>query len=360
MKRNSCFLLIFVLLCALTVLGLWYLNGIPARTEAAFGPASPNLDYSQKLILSWRLLQAESKLTSPVDSFGSEAPFQIRLGESLTSVANRLEAAGIILDAQAFRDFLIYAGLDTQIQAGEYTLSPSTSAIHIAYTLLDATPTEVPFAVLAGWRLEEVAESLPNSGLSLSPEIFLKEVQSRNLEGRLLPGIYTVPRTITTQALLEVLTTAFEVAVTSEMKAGFKKQGLSVDDAVRLASIVEREAVVDNERPFIASVFLNRLAVGMKLEADPTVQYALGYNSTQATWWTNPLSTIDLQVDSPFNTYVYSGLPPGAICNPSIESLRAVALPAQTPYFYFRASCDASGLHNFSETFEDHVENACP
>jgi UPF0755 protein len=360
MKRNSCFLLIFVLLCALTVSGYWYLNGIPARTEAALGPASPNLDYSQKLILSWRLLQTESKLTSQVDPFGSEVPFQIRLGESLTSVANRLESAGIILDAQAFRDFLIYAGLDTQIQAGEYTLSPSTSAIHIAYALLDATPTEVPFAVLAGWRLEEVAESLPNSGLSISPEIFLKEVQSRNLEGRLLPGIYTVPRTITTKALLEVLTTAFEVAVTSEMKAGFKKQGLSVDDAVRVSSIVEREAVVNNERPLIASVFLNRLAVGMKLEADPTVQYALGYNSTQATWWTNPLSAIDLQLDSPFNTYIYSGLPPGAICNPSIESLKAVALPAQTPYFYFRASCDASGLHNFSETYEGHVENACP
>ncbi len=353
-------MLIFALVCAITVFGYWYLKDISARTKAVFGPASSNIEFSQKLILSWKLHQNESKLTSPVNTFGSEVPFQIRLGESPTSVANRLESAGIILDAQTFRDFLVYAGLDTQIQAGKYTLSPSTTAIQIAFTLMDATPTEVPFAVLAGWRLEEVAESLPNSGLSISPEIFLKEVRSRRLEGRLLPGIYTVPRSITAKILLDVLTSAFDLAVTSEMRSGFKKQGLSVDDAVRLASIVDREAVVDNEKPLIASVFLNRLAIGMKLEADPTVQYALGYNSIQATWWTNPLSATDLKVDSPFNTYVYSGLPPGAICNPSIESLRAVALPAQTPYYYFRASCDGSGLHNFSESYEGHVENACP
>jgi UPF0755 protein len=360
MKQKSCILIILVILCLLAALGAWTLNDILSRTEAAFGPATPGLDFSQKLLLSWRLLQTEAILTSPADPFGSEIPFRINLGESPISVANRLETAGIISDADAFRNFLIYSGLDTQIQAGDYVLSPVTSAIYIAYSLLDATPTEVPFAVLAGWRLEEVAESLPNSGLSISPEIFLGEAQSQNLEGYLLPGIYTVPRTITTKALLDVLTTAFEDAVTPEMKTGFNNQGLSVEDAVRLASIVEREAVVDEERPLIASVFLNRLTLGMKLEADPTVQYAIGFNQAQSTWWTNPLSTSDLQFDSLYNTYLYPGLPPGAICNPSLESMRAVAFPAQTPYYYFRATCDKSGRHNFAVNFDEHVGNACP
>jgi len=100
--------------------------------------------------------------------------------------------------------------------------------------------------------------------------------------------------------------------------------------------------------------------VGMKLEADPTVQYAVGYNQEQGTWWTNPLSQDDLGVDSPFNTYRYSGLPPGAICNPGLDALRAVAFPAQTPYYYFRATCDGSGLHNFSETYNEHLDNECP
>jgi UPF0755 protein len=117
--------------------------------------------------------------------------------------------------------------------------------------------------------------------------------------------------------------------------------------------------VVEDEMPLIASVFYNRLAVGWKLESDPTVQYALGYNEAQGTWWTNPLSAADLQVDSPY-TYVYSGLPPGPIANPGLAALKAVAFPAQTPYYYFRAACDGSGRHLFAETFDEHLGNACP
>jgi UPF0755 protein len=336
------------------------LQEIPAMAEASFGPASPSLGIGQKLLLSWNLLQAEDELRTPVDAFGSELPFQINLGESPSSVARRLEMDGLIANAAAFRNFLIYSGLDTQLQAGDYTLSPAHSAVEIAHQLQDATPAEVAFAVLAGWRLEEVAASLPTSGLTISPELLLAEARKRNLEGYLLPGVYTVPRTISAKALLNLLSNAFEEAMTSELQAGFSNQGLTVDQAVRLASIVEREAMNANEQPLIASVFLNRLAAGMKLDADPTVQYAVGYNEAQNTWWTNPLSGADLAFDSPYNTYIYAGLPPGAICSPSLDALRAVAFPAQTPYYYFRAACDGSGLHNFAETYEEHVGNACP
>jgi UPF0755 protein len=133
-----------------------------------------------------------------------------------------------------------------------------------------------------------------------------------------------------------------------------------VYQAVTLASIVQREAVVADERPQIASVFLNRLHAGMKLDTDPTVQYALGFNPIQGTWWTNPLNATDLQVDSPYNTYIYTGLPPGPIANPSLSALRAVAFPAETPYYFFRARCDDSGLHDFAVTFEEHLQNGCP
>ena len=126
-----------------------------------------------------------------------------------------------------------------------------------------------------------------------------------------------------------------------------------------LASIVEREAVKDEEKPLIASVYLNRLKIGMKLDADPTVQYALGFDFTNGTWWKNPLSLNDLQFDSPFNTYIYAGLPPAPIANPGLNSLQAVAFPAETPYYFFRAKCDGSGFHFFSETFEEHVANGC-
>ena len=98
----------------------------------------------------------------------------------------------------------------------------------------------------------------------------------------------------------------------------------------------------------------------MRLESDPTVQYALGYNDVQKTWWTNPISSDQLQIDSAYNTYRYAGLMPSPIANPTISALLAVAYPAQTPYYFFRATCDNSGLHNFSQTYEEHLNFGCP
>ena len=97
----------------------------------------------------------------------------------------------------------------------------------------------------------------------------------------------------------------------------------------------------------------------MKLESDPTVQYAIGYDAARGGWWPVPLTYSDLQVDSPYNTYLYAGLPPGPIANPSLEALRAVAFPAETGYLYFRAACDGSGYHRFARTYEEHVQNGC-
>src|SRR5204862_510345 len=113
----------------------------------------------------------------------------------------------------------------------------------------------------------------------------------------------------------------FGLHLSIDMRNGFEKQGLTVYEAVTLASIVEREAVHDEEKPVLASVYLNRISIGMKLDADPTVQYALGYNFGQGTWWTNPLSLDNLKYDSAYNTYLSTGLPPAPISNPSLKSL---------------------------------------
>jgi UPF0755 protein len=146
--------------------------------------------------------------------------------------------------------------------------------------------------------------------------------------------------------------------LTLEIISGIEQQGLDIYQAVSLAAIVEREAAVPGERDLIASVFLNRFEIGMLLEADPTVQYALGLQ-TGGSWWKAPLSFGDLDIDSPYNTYRYPGLPPGPIANPGLESIRAVAFPAESEYLYFRATCDGSGMHSFATTFEEHQQNAC-
>jgi UPF0755 protein len=145
-----------------------------------------------------------------------------------------------------------------------------------------------------------------------------------------------------------------------KLEPAFQNQGLDLLQAVTLASIVQREAMIEEEQPIIASVFLNRMADGMKLESDPTVQYALGFNAEQQTWWTNPLTLDDLDVESLFNTYLYPGLPPAPICNPGVSALRAVAYPAQTSYYYFRAECNGTGSHTFSKTYQEHLDNSCP
>jgi UPF0755 protein len=377
MKRpailSSCLFFMLTALCVSVILIGWVFFKLPADAERVYGPPAKSLDFFERAYLSARLLMQVDQLKRPVNPLGSEQPFKVQLGETTAEISDRLESDRLVASAQALRDYLVYAGLDTSLQAGEYMLSSRMTPLEIAHALQDATPSEVTFNILPGWRLEEVAEALPTSGLDIPPEVFLANAskpplasgleqnlpQGASLEGFLFPDAYRLPRHIAVDGFIRTMLDNFEVKVNDEVRQGFQRQGLDLFQAVSLASIVEREAVVEDEMPMIASVFLNRLAAGMKLDSDPTVQYALGYNRVQNTWWTNPLSLDDLQVDSPYNTYRYAGLPPGPIANPSLGALRSVAFPAQTPYYYFRSACDGSGRHTFAETFTEHQENAC-
>lgn len=388
MKRNRLLSLLFSLailggICLGAGLLAWGAWNLPVWAASRFGPASPVLEPTQRIYLSARLLIQSNDLLQPVDPNEQPRPFQIALGESPTEIANRLEQEGLIHNARALRDYLVYAGLDTSLQAGEYQLSPAASPLAIAQQLQDATPSQVTFNILPGWRMEEIASALPTSGLEFSAAELLNTANlpgdlatsdatpalssllaelpaGASLEGFLFPSSYTVDRTINAQEFVTELVENFANQLGAELRQGFERQGLSLFEAVSLASIVQREAIVEEEMPMIASVFLNRLSAGIKLDADPTVQYAVGFNAEQNTWWTVPLSAADLAISSPYNTYQNLGLPPGPIANPGLKALQAVALPAQTPYYYFRAACNGSGRHTFAETYEQHLQNACP
>jgi UPF0755 protein len=352
----------------------WVATGLPGKAERAFGPPAKSLDAFNRIYLSARLLLQTDELQTPRDPLGSTRPFQIELGEPTFTITERLQEEGFIGNAEALRDYLVYSGLDTTLQAGEYQLSPQMTALEIAQAMQDATPTEVTFRILPGWRMEEIVEALPTSGLSFSGEEFLALARNPSplspvyqelptgagLEGFLYPDSYRLRREITVQEFIGTLLEDFQAKVDPALREGYQQQGLSLYQAVTLASIVQREAIVEDEMPLIASVFLNRLKTGMKLESDPTVQYALGYQEDSGKWWKSPLSLDDLKFDSPYNTYLYSDVPPGPIANPGLNALKAVAFPAQTPYYYFRAACDGSGKHTFAETFDEHQLNACP
>lgn len=363
--------LILLLVCAAAG---WLIWSLPEFARQKYGDPATHLDPIQKIYLSARLLIQNDDLTVPKNTSGEARPFQIQLGETTYEISQRLQSEGVISSARAFRDYLVYAGLDTTIQAGEYTLNPRMNTMQAAHALQDATPLQITFRILPGWRMEEIAEALPTSGLSFSPQAFLELSQKHlvnhsivskipdgaTLEGFFFPDSYKVQRDVTLEKFITTILDDFQIKVDPTLEAGFRNQGLDLYQAVTLASIVQRESVIEEEMPTIASVFLNRLVLGMKLESDPTVQYALGLQIEPVTWWKNPLGLQDLRFDSPYNSYLYPGLPPGPISNPGLPALLAVAQPAQTPYYYFRAACDGSGRHSFSQTFEEHQSFACP
>ena len=356
----------FILLCIVLLVFVF-----PLTVAQTYGRPSERLSLSQVIQYSAKLAWDDGMLIKPLDANAPQQSFTVRQGESVGSIADHLQQKGLISDAGMFRDYLIYTGLDTSIQAGEYNdISPAMSIVDIAHKMQNATSIEVPFVVLPGWRMEEIGASLPTSGLNITPDVFPAAAKksrpgfdflagATSTEGFLYPDSYTLPRIATADELIEVLVQNFDLHLTSDLRDGFDRQGLSIYQAVTLASIVQREAVHEDEAPMIASVYLNRIKINMKLDADPTVQYALGYNLAQQTWWTNPLSLDDLKFNSPYNTYVNDDLPPTPISNPGLAALRAVAFPAESSYYYFSARCDNSGYHNFAQNFQEQLQNSC-
>lgn len=376
MSRKSLLIAIIFVGLVMVCIGVFFsavLLWVPGEVTRLYGEPAPGLSRYQRIILSTRLLLDRTALLSS-DRDAETQAFEVQLGDSPQVITGQLEAQGLIPEAEALLNYMIYKGFDTTLQAGVYELSAKMEPIEIAQALQDATPKEITLNILPGWRLEEIAASLPTSGLTITPEQFMERAvyppqestinqylpPDASLEGYLPPGSYQLPRDTGVDDLVNYLANRFIGDLDSQFLEGFQKQGLTLFQAVTLASIIEREAVNPVEMPLIASVFLNRLGLGMKLESDPTVQYSLGYDSTTNSWWKVPLTLADLEIDSPYNTYLYAGLPPGPISTPGVEALRAVAEPQVSPYLFFRAKCDDSGEHNFAETFEEHLLNACP
>lgn len=360
------------------ITALWLLGSciglflIDAKVNKEFGPASKELTLHKRIALDLRLFAALDDLLEPLDNLTAPVLFTVKSNEQIQSISNRLFTLGAIIDKSLFIDYLVYSGKDRTFRSGIYWIEPGLNIVGIADIFQNTNPNFVTFGILPGWRAEEIAALLPSSGLIIEPNVFLTAMKNPgmislpeemttllSLEGFLFPGIYFVPRSASATDLLSIFANRFWEEAGYPFVESVKAYGLSLHEAVILASIVERETVVKSEAPLISSVFLNRLLRGMPLQSDPTVQYALGFYDEQSTWWRTPLTGQDLLVSSIFNTYIHKGLPPLPICNPGIESLLSVAFPADTDYLYFRAACDDSGLHLFSKTYEEHLSKSC-
>lgn len=225
------------------------------------------------------------------------------------------------------------------------------------YRKLFITPTPTPTVItqkkvtlIEGWRVEEMAERL-NKELGIKNSEFIKAAD----EGYMFPDTYFFKPTATAEEVVEVLRNTFDQKYDSTLQQKIKRLGLNAKEGVILASIVEREARSDEVRRMVASILLKRLNIGMGLNADATIQYALGYQPVEKSWWKRHLSKTDLRIDSPYNTYIYAGLPPAPISNPSLSSLNAVANAGSTPYLYYYH--DSKGISYYAKTLDEHNAN---
>jgi UPF0755 protein len=313
-----------------------------------------------------RTLVADRVGTEPdlaKDPHAESRSFVISRGETAGRIAQNLQDQGFIRSALAFTFVLYDTGRETSLQAGTYTISPAFTPRELARVFEKAPSEQTVLRIIEGWRLSETAAAVNKAFPSITVDEFTKTAvvgQRQNtvlvglapeasLEGFLFPDTYFFKPSATATQIVDALLDQFELRVGQTLRQAAVDRNTTIYDIVKLGSIVEREARDRQESATIAGVFTNRLAIGMKLDADPTVQYAVGE-------WREP-TLADLEIDSPYNTYRVAGLPPTPICSPGQAALEGAAKPAQVPYFYFVAKNDGTGDHAFATTLEEHEAN---
>lgn len=280
----------------------------------------------------------------------------ISSGSSTGQIGQILEEEGIISSADKFKIWSRIKGYDSRYKAGTYTLSPSMDFQEIADIIVSGKVTTVNFTIPEGYTIYQTASAIAAKGLGDYDTLvslieagdfeydFLKDAQNNKnkLEGYLFPNTYTVDEGMNEEQIIKVMLDQFEkqpYKVYAESGSSY-----SLNDIITVASIIERECKVDEERPLVASVIYNRLAKGMPLQMCSTVQYVLGKQKEVLTY-------ADTRIESPYNTYTNTGLPPGPICSPGLAAIKAALNPADTDYLYFVLSEKLDGTSNFSSDY---------
>lgn len=275
--------------------------------------------------------------------------FVIDPGEGMRQVSNDLKNKGLIKDATIFFLLTRQMGLDTKVQAGDFRLNPSMNAYEIAENLTHGT-LDIWVTIPEGNRAAEIADILEANIPSF--EKSWRTSLAAN-EGYLFPDTYLIPREATVDQVITLLRGNFNKKY--ESLENNQTNNFSKNEIVTIASLIEREAKYDSDRPLVASVIINRLKIGMALNIDAAVQYAIGYQALEKSWWKKNLTFDDLKINSPYNTYTNAGLPPSPISNPGIAAIKAVLNPAKTNYLYYVS--DSQGHLHFATTLEGHNAN---
>jgi UPF0755 protein len=295
-------------------------------------------------------------LNQPYQRFSQPVFLEFPHGTSTEEIATELAEKGVVRDRWLFLAARL-ARRGANLQAGEYQFSKAASPLEVFGRIARGDIFYMELLIPEGFNMFDVAEAVAKLG-TMSPQQFLTaarnpalirdlDPKATSLEGYLFPNKYRVYRRTTAQQICRMMTSEFR---TQWAALGGRS---NVHDTVTLASLVEREAKLPEERPLVASVFRNRLQIGMKLDCDPTTVYAALLEGR----YRGTIHRSDLTNPNAYNTYQHSGLPPGPIANPGLRSIKAALAPPSTSYLYFVAKADGSGGHNFSDSLRQHEAN---
>ncbi len=301
-------------------------------------------------------VQAPYRGTADAETF-----VDIPAGTGPIGIGARLVSAGVVQDAWTFRVAVLLSGRARELKAGEYRFDAPTTALEVVDTIARGDVDTRMLTFREGLTMAEMAVVYEQRGFGVAADFITAgrnaslindlDPTARDLEGYLFPETYALPRHTPAAQLVAQMVAGFKKAFDEGLRSAAAADGLTVRQAVTVASLVEKETASGDERPLVAAVYRNRMRIRMGMQADPTVIYAL----QKAGKYDGNLSKTDLQFDSPYNTYRYAGLPPGPIAAPGRASLVAVVNPAAVDYLYFVSRND--GTHVFATTLAEHNKN---
>lgn len=294
----------------------------------------------------------------PRNIFAPNTVFEIKKGSSASWIAQQLKKENIIKHKWTFLFAYKVFFTNENLIAGEYEFNPPISVKEVLKKIIKGEIKLHPITIPEGLNIWETADllsqkySMDNKKVLYNAQntqlISSMDDEAQNLEGYMFPETYHIPKNTSEEKLIENMVSQFKKTFNPQWRERSREMGMNIREVVILASLIEEETSVPEEKSLVSSVFHNRLKLGMKLDCDPTIIYALKKKGE----YQGRLRNKDLKLDSPYNTYLYNGLPPGPISNPGKESLKAALFPSKTDYLYFVSKND--GTHKFSSTFKEH------
>jgi len=294
------------------------------------------------IIILLLFLLARFQIYAPLSANSEEQVFRVEAGDGLARIAANLEGQGFIRGDVFFSIYVYLQGKESVLKAGDYLLSSSMSIKEIADKIISGETEGLKITIIEGWDIKDIAEYF--SGLNIcSKQDFLQAAEGQ--EGYLFPDTYRITSAVSSSDLVRIMRDNFEKKLSPDLRQEIEEQGKTIFEIITMASIIEKEVRTLEDKKIVSGILWKRIKINMPLQSCATIAYITGKNSTK-------ISIEETEIESPYNTYKYVGLPIGPICSPSLESIEAAIEPEESPYWYYLSTSQGETI--FSRTFEEH------